>query len=246
MKEKEGLSQPKLVVALDVDTFSAVEQLIEQLSPLGVIFKIGYEALYGYGDALRAHVEALRAQVFIDAKLHDIPRTVGAAMRTLVRPGVRIVTVHALGGSEMMSEAVESAQQRAHELGFASPRVFAVTLLTSIGTEMLGELGLSGGLGENVIRLAALARDARCDGVVCGVGEVRDIKRYFGEDFLAISPGIRPVGATHEDQRRTATPSEGVFAGADYLVVGRPITQARDPLAAAQAILDEMRDATRR
>jgi orotidine-5'-phosphate decarboxylase len=246
MKVKEGVSKPNLVVALDVDDFPAAAKLIEQLAPLGVVFKVGYEALYGYGDVLRAHLEASRAHVFIDAKLHDIPRTVGAAMRALVRPGVRIVTVHALGGSEMMSEAVESAHQRAHELGMESPRVFAVTVLTSIGMEMLGELGLSGGLGENVIRLAALARDARCDGVVCAVGEIRDLKSYFGEDFLAISPGIRPVGSTHEDQRRTATPREGVSAGADYLVVGRPITRARDPLAAAQAILDEMRDAMRR
>jgi orotidine-5'-phosphate decarboxylase len=239
------LAEPKLIVALDVDDFGAAKKLVERIAPLGAIFKLGYESLYGYGDALRAHLETLGADVFIDAKLHDIPRTVGAAMRALVRPGVRIVTVHALGGSDMMCEAVEAAARRARELGIEPPKVFAVTLLTSLGSEMLGELGLNGGPGENVIRLAALARDARCDGVVCGVGEIRDLKSYFGEDFLALSPGIRPTGSTHDDQRRVATPREAVSAGANYLVVGRPITEAANPLVAAQAILDEMAEATR-
>ncbi len=140
-----------------------------------------------------------------------------------------------------MQEAVAAAEQRASELGIAVPAVFAVTLLTSIGPEMLGEIGLTGGPGENVVRLAALARDARCAGVVCSAAEVRDLKAYFGDDFKALCPGIRPVGTTHDDQRRVATPREAVLAGADYLVVGRPITEAPDPVAAARAILAEMR-----
>jgi orotidine-5'-phosphate decarboxylase len=239
----KDLVKPKLIVALDVDGFDAAKKLVELIAPLDVIFKLGYESLYGYGDALRAHLEAMGVEVFIDAKLHDIPRTVGAAMRALVRPGVCIVTVHALGGSDMMAEAVEAATRRARELNIKPPKVFAVTLLTSLGGETLGELGLSGGSGENVIRLAALARDARCDGAVCGVGEIRDLKSYFGEDFLALSPGIRPLGSTHDDQRRVATPREAVEAGANYLVVGRPIIEARDALVAARAILDEMAEA---
>jgi orotidine-5'-phosphate decarboxylase len=153
---------------------------------------------------------------------------------------VRILTVHALGGSEMMQHAVEVAQQRAQELGIEPPLVFAVTLLTSIGPEALGELGLAGGPGENVIRLAALARDARCAGVVCSAAEVSDLKSYFGRDFLTLCPGIRPLGNSHDDQRRVATPAQAVAAGADYIVVGRPITEADDALIAARAILDEM------
>jgi orotidine-5'-phosphate decarboxylase len=233
-------TQPKLIVALDVATLDAATELVEQLAPLGVIFKVGYEALFAFGEAIRAKLEGLGAQTFIDAKLHDIPHTVEAAVRSLVRPGVRILTAHALGGHEMLSAAVAGAGARALELGIEPPRIFAVTILTSIAPEELNELGLLGGPGENVIRLAALARDARCAGVVCSPHEVRDLKAYFGADFAALCPGIRPSGASHGDQKRVATPASAVEAGADYLVVGRPIVEASDPLAAARAILDEM------
>jgi orotidine-5'-phosphate decarboxylase len=235
----------KLIVALDVSDFTAAKRLVDALAPLGVWFKIGYEALYGYGDAIRSYVEALGAQVFLDAKLHDIPRTVEAGVRALVRPGVRIVTVHALGGHEMLLAAVAGARDRADELGIEAPGIFAVTLLTSIAAEELGELGFHGGPGENVMRWAALARDARCAGVVCSPHEVRDLKSYFGASFEALCPGIRPTGESHGDQKRVATPASAVAAGADYLVVGRPIVQAPDPLAAARAILAEMEPAPR-
>jgi orotidine-5'-phosphate decarboxylase len=206
-----------------------------------VIFKIGLESLCGYPERIFSYCEARDVRYFIDIKLHDIPRTVGAAMRQLVRPGAHIINVHALGGLEMMRAAVEAAQERASEIGVPVPHIFAVTILTSIGPEELGELGLQGGPGENAIRLAALARDAGCAGVVCSAHEVRDLKSFFGEDFLTLTPGIRPSGSAHGDQKRVMTPAEAVAAGADYLVVGRPITQAPDPLAATRAILDEMR-----
>jgi len=210
------------------------------LRPLELVFKIGYESLFGYGDELRKRIERSGATSFIDAKLHDIPRTVGAALRALVRPGVEIVTIHALGGNDMMLSAVEASARRAAELGIEPPKIFAVTILTSIAPEELNELGLQGGPGENVMRLAALARDARCDGVVLSAHEVADLKRFFGDDFLALCAGIRPVGASHGDQKRVATPRGAVEAGADYLVVGRPIVEAVDPLEAAQTILDEI------
>jgi orotidine-5'-phosphate decarboxylase len=149
--------------------------------------------------------------------------------------------VHALGGGPMMSAAVEASEERALELGIEPPQIFAVTILTSIATEDLRELGLSGGPGENVIRLAALARDARCAGVICSPREVQDLKAFFGSEFAVLTPGIRPGGSAHGDQRRTATPREAVVAGADYIVVGRPITEANDPAAAASAVLAEMR-----
>jgi len=236
-------SKPRLIVALDVDSFAKATALVDLLTPLNVTFKVGYEALFGFGEALRAHLEAAGAEVFIDAKLHDIPRTVAAAVRALVRPGVRLLTVHALGGDDMMREAVATAEHQADVLGIEVPKVFAVTILTSIARETLPELGLTGGPGENVVRLAALARDARCAGVVCAASEVRDLKSYFGADFSALCPGIRPLGAAHDDQRRIATPREAVVAGADYLVVGRPIVESRDPRAAAQAVLDEIQAA---
>jgi orotidine-5'-phosphate decarboxylase len=235
------LLSPKLVVALDTPRFAEADALVRRLGPLGVMFKIGLESLYAYGDAIRERLETAEGGYFVDAKLHDIPRTVAGAMRALVRPGVRIVNVHALGGDEMMRAAVEAAEGRASELGISPPDVFAVTILTSIAPEDLRELGLSGGPGENVIRLAALARDARCAGVVCSPQEVRDLKSFFGANFAALTPGIRPKGAARDDHRRAATPREAVDAGADYIVVGRPITGAHDPLAAAEAILAEMR-----
>jgi orotidine-5'-phosphate decarboxylase len=236
---------PKLIVALDVPELAAATELVDKLAPLGVIFKLGYEPLFGYGDAIRARLEELGAQMFVDAKLHDIPRTVEAAVRLLVRPGVRILTAHALGGNEMLQAAVGGATERARQLGIEPPQIFAVTILTSIAAEELNELGLRGGPGENVIRLAALARDARCAGVVCSPHEVRDLKAFFGADFAALCPGIRPAGAAHGDQKRVTTPSSAVEAGADYLVVGRPVVEAPDPLAAALEILAEMERAAR-
>src|SRR5271156_3892613 len=233
-------TRPKLVVALDIPDLGTATALVERLAPLGVWFKVGYESLFGYGDAIRTRLEGLGADVFLDAKLHDIPRTVEAAGRALVRPRVGILPVQARGGTEMLQAAVAGAKERAAELGIEPPGIFAVTLLTSIAPEDLNELGLQGGPGENTMRLGALARDARCAGVVCSPHEVRDLKAYFGQDFAALCPGIRPLGAPYGDQKRVATPRDAVEAGADYLVVGRPIVEASDPVAATRAILAEM------
>jgi orotidine-5'-phosphate decarboxylase len=236
-------ANPRLVVALDVDGIAAARDLVARLRDLDVVFKVGYEPLFGYGEQLRRELEEAGVDVFIDAKLHDIPRTVAAAVHALVRPGVTILTVHALGGHEMMMHAVEAANEAAAKLGIEPPGIFAVTILTSIAPEDLNELGLQGGPGENVMRLAALARDARCAGIVCSAHEARDLKAYFGADFAALCPGIRPLGGTHGDQKRVATPRIAIDNGADYIVVGRPITEAADPAAAARAILEEMRGA---
>jgi orotidine-5'-phosphate decarboxylase len=232
----------RLIVALDVPSAEEAESLIDKLYELDVIVKIGLEALCGYPERIFAYCEKRDVRTFVDAKLHDIPRTVEAAIAQLVRPNAHIINVHALGGDEMMRVAVERARERAGELGITPPLIFAVTILTSIAAEDLNELGLQGGPGENAIRLTALARDAGCDGVVCSAQEVYDVKRFFGDDFLTLTPGIRPAGSAHGDQKRIMTPAQAVAAGADYLVVGRPITQASDPLAAARAILDEMNE----
>ncbi|HVS46513.1 MAG TPA: orotidine-5'-phosphate decarboxylase [Verrucomicrobiae bacterium] len=233
----------QLIVALDVGRPEEAERLIDTLYDLDPIFKIGMESLYGYGERIFSYCEARDVRFFVDAKLHDIPRTVGAAIRHLVRPGAHIINVHAMGGDAMMRAAIDSVNERAAELGIGAPMVFAVTILTSIGFADLGELGLHGGLGENAIRLAALARDAGCPGVVCSALEARDLKTFFGSDFLTLTPGIRPAGDAPGDQKRVTTPTQAVQAGSDYLVVGRPIAKASDPRAATVAILDEMRAA---
>ncbi|HXB83662.1 MAG TPA: orotidine-5'-phosphate decarboxylase [Candidatus Acidoferrum sp.] len=230
----------QLIVALDVPRAEDAERLVDVLYELDVIVKIGLEALCGYPERIFSYCEARDVRTFVDAKLHDIPRTVAAAVSALVRPTVQMLNVHALGGLEMMRAAVDAAAERAAELHLPAPQVFAVTLLTSIAPEDLNELGLQGGPGENAIRLAALARDAGCAGVVCSAREVRDLKRFFGDDFLTLTPGIRPTGSAHADQKRVTTPAEAVAAGSDYIVVGRPIVEAADPVAAAKAILEEM------
>jgi len=231
---------PRLVVALDVPDATRAVRLVEQLAPLNVLFKIGYEAYYGYADAILGALAAHGCEYALDLKLHDIPRTVHAAVRAVVRPGLRLMTVHALGGAQMLESAVEAAHERAAELDVPAPDIFAVTILTSIAAEDLGELGLIGGPGENVTRLAALARDARCAGVVCSVREVPDLRNFFGSEFGTFCPGIRPAGAAHGDQKRAATPHEAREAGVEYAIVGRPIVDDADPVNAARAILAEL------
>jgi len=235
------MPSPRLVVALDVPDPARAASLVARLAPLDVLFKIGYEAFYGYGAAIGEVLATHGAGYALDLKLHDIPRTVEAAIRAVVRPGVRLLTVHALGGASMLEAAVRAAEERAAELSIAAPQVFAVTVLTSLGGEDLGELGLSGGPGENATRLAALARDARCAGVVCSVREVEELKSFFGAEFGTFCPGIRPSGSAHGDQKRAATPRDAREAGADYAVVGRPIVEDADPVGAARAILAELR-----
>ncbi|MDQ6931637.1 MAG: orotidine-5'-phosphate decarboxylase [Candidatus Eremiobacteraeota bacterium] len=230
----------QLIVALDLESASAAETLLDRLVEFDLFFKIGYQALYGYGEQVLHSLQERDVRFFLDAKLHDIPHTVGAAVRALVRPGARIINVHALGGLEMMRAAVDAGQERAAELGLTAPLIFAVTILTSIASEDLAELGLSGGPAENAIRLAALARDAGCSGVVCSPHEVADLKNFFGTEFLTLTPGIRPSGASHGDQKRVMTPAQACAAGADYLVVGRPITAAIDPAQATRDILAQM------
>ncbi len=233
---------PQLIVALDVNKPDDAERLIDELYELDLIYKVGMESLYGYGERIFSYMEARDVRHFIDAKVHDIPRTAGAAVKQLVRHGTHIVNVHALGGSEMMRAAVSAANERAHELGISpAPHVFAVTVLTSMSESDLLDVGLGGDPVENAMRLARLAKEAGCTGVVCSPHESRDIKTALGADFLTLTPGIRPGGETRDDQKRVTTPAQAVRAGSDYLVVGRPITQAKNALGAAKAILDEMR-----
>lgn len=230
----------ELIVALDVPTIAETRRILDALDGLPVTYKVGLESFCGYGDAIRDELRRRSATYFLDLKLNDIPRTVAATIRVLVEPGARIIDVHALGGSEMMLAAVEAAAERAHELGIDPPEIFAVTVLTSIAPEDLRELGLTGGPGENAIRLAALARDARCSGVICSPQEVRDLKSFFGVEFKTLTPGIRPSGAPHGDQRRVMTPGEAREVGSDYVVVGRPILEAAEPRSVAESILGEL------
>lgn len=233
----------QLVVALDVPGAAEAERMVDTLYSCDPVFKIGMEALYGYGERLFAHFEARDVRYFIDAKLHDIPRTVAAGVTQLVRRGTHIINIHALGGTAMMRAAVEAAKSKAAALEIAPPLVLAVTILTSMDDADVAAVGLQGRAADAARRLAELARGAGCDGVVCSAHESAQLKRDLGSSFVTLTPGIRPSGSGSGDQKRVMTPAQAVAAGSDYLVVGRPILEAADPAAATRAVLAEMADA---
>jgi len=180
------------------------------------------------------------AGVFLDLKLHDIPNTVSRAAAAAVRTGASIVNCHALGGTEMMKAFGEGARAAADKAGLEAPKLIAVTILTSLDAGAVRAVGLGGSPREAALRLAILAKESGLDGVVCSPEEIETIRAALGGDFLLVVPGVRSRGEAAGDQRRVATPSDAIRAGADLLVVGRPITGASDPAAAARAIVAEI------
>lgn len=224
-----------LIVALDQGDRSFVEALVVQLSAFVGAFKVGFYPFLLFGWELIEFIYGRGSRVFLDLKFYDIPATVANAVEVAARKGVFMLTLHTMGGSEMMAEASQRAR-------VTSPRPFllGVTLLTSVDEGGMSEVGLAGSLIDRVLALASLAKDAGLDGVVVSPLEVSMIKSALGRDFLVITPGVRPLGVHHQDQRRVATPREALEAGADYLVVGRPICEASDPLAVVRSILKEV------
>lgn len=225
-----------IVVALDFDNADAALAMADQLDPILCRVKVGKELFTIAGpDLVRALVER-GFEVFLDLKFHDIPNTVAAAVKAAARLGVWMVNVHASGGERMMRAAADALR----EFGDSKPLLIGVTVLTSTAPEELAAVGIEKPLGEQVVDLASLAKACGLDGVVCSAREARELKGVCGRDFALVTPGIRPAGSDAGDQRRTLTPSEALAQGADYLVIGRPITAATDPLQALQNILDEI------
>jgi orotidine-5'-phosphate decarboxylase len=223
----------RLVVALDVPSADQARRLVDALSGAVGMFKVGSELFTAAGPDFVRELVARGEHVFLDLKFHDIPNTVAGAVASAGQLGVSLVDVHGLGGRAMMAAA-------AGALPAMGCRLLAITVLTSHDEASLGELGLSGSLAQSVDRLARLAKDAGVDGVVASPREVELVRGACGDSFLIVTPGIRPAGSARGDQARLATPREARRAGADYLVVGRPITQSGDPRAAADAIVAEM------
>jgi orotidine-5'-phosphate decarboxylase len=216
--------------------------MARRLSGLAGMFKIGKQLFTAEGPEAVRRVAKLGAGIFLDLKFHDIPNTVAGAVRAAAAlPAVQLVNVHALGGKEMMKAAARAVRGLKNR-----PKVLGVTIITSMNEEALREVGILGPLSKRVVKLANLAKRAGLDGVVASPLEVADIRIACGKQFLTIVPGIRPASAPKGDQSRTATPEEAIRAGADYLVVGRPITEAKDPRKAAQEILDEISAALHR
>lgn len=230
------MKTPKgLIVALDVPTIKEARELAQKLSGAVRYFKIGSELFTAEGPKVVEAVLEAGGEVFLDLKFHDIPNTVAAAVREAAKLGVFMMNVHALGGLKMMQEARE-AIERARK----RPYLVAVTVLTSMKEEDLLTIGIPKKPNEAVLGLAKLANDASLDGVVCSGEEARMIRRSLGKDFLIVTPGIRPAWAETGDQARVTTPAEAFQNGADYIVVGRPITRAKDPAEAARRVLSEI------
>lgn len=238
------LAKDKIIVALDVPSAEAALRVAHKIHGHVGMFKVGKELFTAEGPAVPRALVAEGNPVFLDLKFHDIPNTVRAAAQQAGMLGISLLTVHASGGRKMLEAAVEGARAAARARGVAQPaRVLAVTALTSLGAEDLAEIGFQGSPEEVVVRLAQLAQASGVDGVVASPREIAAIRHACGPDFLIVTPGIRPPIGARDDQARTATPESAIRAGADYLVIGRPITGAADLAAAADAIAAEMEEA---
>lgn len=226
---------PRVIVALDFPDAGAALALAGRLDPGACRLKVGKELFTAAGPGLVEKLQHSGFSVFLDLKFHDIPSTVAAACTAAAGLGVWMMNVHALGGRAMMEAARAALAGRRNP-----PRLIAVTLLTSIGAADMEEIGLAGDPQEAVTRLARLAHACGLDGVVCSAREARELRRQCGPQFLLVTPGIRPAGAATGDQQRVATPRQALADGVDYIVIGRPITRAPDPLAALRAINAEI------
>jgi orotidine-5'-phosphate decarboxylase len=229
----------RIIIALDVKNKAEALALVAKL-PRARMFKVGLELFTAEGPALLGELRAAGKQLFLDLKLHDIPSTVAQAVRSGARYGVQLMTLHASGGAEMMARAAEAAAETAAKESVPRPKLLGVTVLTSLKDEELRQIGFADGAAAQVLRLAKLAKSAGLDGVVSSAQEITVIRRETGSGFLIVTPGIRPAWAAAGDQKRIMTPAEAIRLGADYLVIGRPITQAPSPQEAFDKVLDEI------
>lgn len=231
-------AQAKIIFALDVNEFSDVEKWADLLSPHVGMFKVGKQLYTACGPAVVRMIQKYGGKVFLDLKYHDIPNTVAMASLEAARMGVKLFNLHALGGYEMMAKTVETLDKEFK--GGERGKVLAVTILTSSNEQTLRDVGINLPVPEMVVKLASLAKKAGIDGVVASPQEVPLIRQACGNDFLIVTPGVRPAFAAADDQKRVMTPAEAVRSGADYLVIGRPIAAAPNPAEAAQAIIAEI------
>jgi orotidine-5'-phosphate decarboxylase len=226
----------RLAVALDYPDAEAALKLVDSLDNTCQWFKVGMELYYVAGNPFVHLLRNRGFDVFLDLKLHDIPNTVAGAVRSVTQSGASLLTIHASGGAAMMTTAAEAAQAP------GSPRLLAVTVLTSMDANELTGIGITASPADQVLRLAKLAKQSGIDGMVCSAEEVAAVRAATGPATLLVIPGIRPIGSAIGDQKRIATPAQAIADGASMLVVGRPITRAADPAAATQAILSEIEE----
>ena len=230
----------RLIFALDVDHFGEAQELVGLLRGHVGLFKVGKQLFTHSGPKVIDMIRRKGEQVFLDLKFHDIPNTVAKAGEEVAKLGSAMFTIHSLGGYEMMKRAVESSRTIAKQLNIPKPLILAVTILTSMDEGILKEVGIRTPLKQQVVRLATLAKRAGVSGVVASPREINLIRDHCVSNFLIVTPGVRPASAAKDDQKRTLTPAEAVRAGADYIVVGRPIREADDPVGAADEIVKEI------
>ena len=225
----------RLIVALDVSTAAAARKVVAAVGDSAHAYKVGMQLYTAEGPSFVRELVSSGRRVFLDLKYHDIPNTVGAAVRAAAQLDVSMLTVHASGGGKMLRAAVEAAQTAKPDL-----LVLAVTVLTSLDDVQLDTLGVRGNVLDQVLRLTAVALSNGCKGVVASAREAGALRAEFGHDFAIVTPGVRPAGSGHDDQARVVTPAEAISAGASHIVVGRPIAEASDPAAEARAILGQI------
>lgn len=230
-------AKERLIVALDVDSAERAEELIDMLSPEVDVFKVGIAPFTDFGERVMGKIAAAGKKVFLDLKFHDIPNTVRNAAEAAAKKNVFMMNFHCLGGEKMLSAAAEGVDRAGKR---KDTLLIGVTILTSMGPEDLKPVGIEGDIAGRVIGLAEIAKKAGLDGVVASGQEARGIKEKMGKDFVVVTPGVRPEWAAKGDQKRVLTPAAAIAAGADYIVVGRPIIQADDPARAARRIIEEM------
>ena len=234
------MADDRLIAALDVPTRTSAEQLVARLGDSVSYYKVGMELFYALGGGIVTWLKEREKKVFLDLKLHDIPNTVGNGLCSLLRLRPDILNVHTAGGLRMMKTASEALHSAAEAEGIPCPKLIGVTVLTSMDADDWAGLGHTGTIADAVLRRARLAQEAGLDGVVASPAETAEIRRVCGEDFLIVTPGIRPAGVSNDDQRRVMTPAGAIRAGASQLVVGRAIYAAADPRTAAEDVLKEM------
>jgi orotidine-5'-phosphate decarboxylase len=234
-------AKDRIVLALDVDTEAEALALVEKLHDRVGVFKVGMQLFNSAGPGIVNQITARGGRVFVDLKFHDIPNTVAAAARVMTRLGCYMFNLHASGGREMMRAAAHAVRDEAAKSGMKQPLVLAVTVLTSLSQEQLrSEVHIDRPLTELVTDWAFMAKESGMDGVVASPHEVKAIRERCGSDFIIVTPGVRPLGSDVQDQKRVTTPGQAFQMGSDYLVIGRPITQAPDPAAAAAEIAREL------
>jgi orotidine-5'-phosphate decarboxylase len=235
-------AKDRIILALDVDNEATALGVARELAPYVGAFKVGMQLFNSSGPSIVNKINDLGGRVFVDLKFHDIPNTVAAAGRVMARLNCYMCNVHAAGGRAMLESVAASVRDEAERLGSQAPILLAVTVLTSIGQPELEEEMLISGLKieEVVVKWALMAKNAGIDGVVCSPREILAIRAACGPDFKIVTPGIRPAWSEKNDQVRITTPADALKMGADYMVIGRPILKAADPIKAAQMIIEEM------